>query len=198
MMAPHGAELGVSGPFPRAPLSHPLDRRWLHYAFLSRQGGQAVIANISVLGGSWGVRAGEPGAAPPTPDAGGTGPAPQRMAILLVHEMGRGWSSSQFNAEQPLSPWSAFRLPHPRPAGAHGPGDGFRVAARGDGPVIDLRLKRTSRPCTSQCAPFGAGEHLRWQSEPGVLATGTFQMAREDAGAGDDGKAGNEDRGGDG
>ena len=99
------------------------------------------------------------------------------MAILLVHDVGRGWSSSQFNAEQPTAPWSAFRLPRPRPHGSSGAEDGFRVAGRGDGPVVDLRLRRTSRPCTSQCAPFGDGEHLRWQSEPGILATGALQWS---------------------
>ncbi|MGW6910095.1 hypothetical protein [Streptomyces sp. NPDC054940] len=178
-------DFGVSGPFPRAPLSHPLDRRWLHYAFLSRQGGQAVIANLSVLGASRGAVSGEPGAAREDEVALRTGPEPQRMAILLVHEEGRGWSSSQFNAEQPSAPWSAFRLPRPRPHGSPGAQDGFRVAGRGDGPVVDLHLRRTSRPCTSQCAPFGDGEHLRWQSEPGILATGTLRWSRAEAG-GDD------------
>lgn len=180
-----GADLGVSGPFPRAPLSHPLDRRWLHYAFLSRQGGQAIIANLSVLGASTGVVSGEPGAACEGDAAVRTSPEPQRMAILLVHQEGRGWSSSQFNAEQPSVPWSAFRLPRPRPHESPGAEDGFRVAGRGGGPEVDLRLRRTSRSCTSQCAPFGDGEHLRWQSEPGILATGTLRWSRAGAASGD-------------
>jgi len=163
--------LGPPGPFPQAPLTHPLDRKWLHYAFLSRCGRQALIANLSVLGSSTGAVFADPGA----PSAGrrsGTGTAAegQHMAVLLVYEEGRGWSSTQFNAEQPDLPWSAFRLPHPY--GVPGP---FRVAARAHSPAIEVRLTRTSRPCTSQCAPFGGDEHLRWQSEPGVLGTGTLR-----------------------
>ncbi|MFE9449543.1 hypothetical protein [Streptomyces sp. NPDC006739] len=175
-----GTDFGVSGPFPLAPLSHPLDRRWLHYAFLSRQGGQAVIANLSVLGASRGVAFGEPGAAGEGGAESRTGPRPQRTAILLVHQEGRGWSSSRFDAEQPAAPWSAFRLPRPRPQGGTGPPDGFRVAGRGVGPLADLRLRRTGRPSVSQCASFGDGEHLRRQCEPGVLATGTVRWSRED------------------
>ncbi|WP_230885515.1 hypothetical protein [Streptomyces spinoverrucosus] len=48
------------------------------------------------------------------------------------------------------------------------------MAGHGRGPTVTLHLSRTSRPCTSQCAPFGNGGHLRWQSEPGVRATGSW------------------------
>lgn len=162
--------LGPSGPFPHAPLAHHLDRRWLHYAFLSRDGRHAAMANLSVLGPSHGAPSCDPGASA-TGRRGGAGTAAegQHMAILLVHEEGRGWSSTQFNAEQPRLPWSAFRLPHP-----YGTPGAFRVAARAAGPALDVTLTRTSRPCTSQCAPFGVREHLRWQSEPGVLGSGTI------------------------
>jgi hypothetical protein len=156
-----------------------MDRQWLHYAFLSRQVGQAVIANLSVLGPSRGAGAGSPGGLPARrrEDCGKSGGGlyePQRMAILLVHEQGRGWAASQFNADQPERPWSSFGLPHP-----HGVPGEFRVAARSGSPAIDLRLRRTSRPCTSQCAPFGRDEHLRWQSESGVLASGTLRLEEE-------------------
>jgi len=127
-----------------------LDRQWLHYAFVSRQPGLAMVANLSVLG----------------PPAGQPDAAPQRMAILLLHDSTAGWQSSQFNAEQPLVPWSSFRLPHPHGAAP------LQIRARTDSPRVDLMLQRTSRPCTSQCAPFGDHQHLRWQSEPGVSAMG--------------------------
>ncbi|MEU0257654.1 hypothetical protein ABZ299_35555 [Streptomyces sp. NPDC006184] len=41
MSTPTVPRLGPLGPFPNAPLAHPLDRKWLHYAFLSRCGRQA-------------------------------------------------------------------------------------------------------------------------------------------------------------
>ncbi|MEV5725251.1 MULTISPECIES: hypothetical protein [Streptomyces] len=171
MFTPTLPRLGPPGPFPRAPLAHPLDRKWLHYAFLSRCGRQALIANLSVLGSSTGAVLADPGA-PATGRRSGTGTAAegQHMAILLAYEEGHGWSATQFNAEQPDLPWSAFRLPHP-----HGEPGTFRVAARSAAPAADVLLTRTSRPCTSQCAPFGEDEHLRWQSEPGVLGTGTLR-----------------------
>ncbi|MBM7814942.1 hypothetical protein [Saccharothrix algeriensis] len=156
--------LGVRGPFPESELCHPLDRAWLHYAFLSSDSAHAVISNLSVLG-------------PERPAASAGGPAggpaagrePQRMAILLVHEPDRGWSTSQFNAVQPDRPWSPFRLPHPH----HAPGR-FPVAARAGAPAVDLQLARTSRPCTSRCAPLGDDRHLRWQSEPGIRGRGAL------------------------
>ncbi|MFE9360295.1 hypothetical protein ACFYPB_40355 [Streptomyces olivaceoviridis] len=139
---------------------------------MSRCGRQAVIANLSVLGSATaGPVLADPGA-PAQGRRSGTGTASegQHMAILLVHEQARGWSASQFNADQPEQPWSAFRLPHP-----HGRPAPFRVASRGRGPAVDLSLRRTSRPCTSQCAPFAGDEHLRWQSEPGVLGEGVLR-----------------------
>jgi len=90
------------------------------------------------------------------------------MSILLVHEEHRGWQSSQFNAAVHDPPWSAFRLPHP--------GGRLRVAGRSGTPSVDLELTRTGRACTSQCAPFAVDQHLRWQSEPGVVARGTIRV----------------------
>lgn len=139
--------LGPRGPFPSVALHDALDRRWLHYAFRSPDGRLSVIANLSVLGS--------------------TDPftkRPQEMSILLVHDE-FGWESSQFNAAVEGEPWSAFRHP--------APGTRLRIDGRRGSPSVDLRVVRTGHPCTSQCAPFGDGEHLRWQSEPGVLATGT-------------------------
>jgi hypothetical protein len=143
--------LGPSGPYPSAPLTHPLDRRWLHYAFRSPDGALSVIANLSVLGAS-----------------PGSGSRPQEMSILLVHDEA-GWASSQFNAAVTGVPWSAFRLPDPGPR--------LRVGTPRGAPSVDLDLTRTGRACTSQCAPFAVDEHLRWQSEPGVRARGTLTGA---------------------
>lgn len=143
--------MGPAGPFPEGDLCHPLDRQWLHYAFVSRRPGVAMVANLSILG--------------PPPEQPHL--APQRMAILLMHDPATGWESSQFNAEQPDTPWSSFRLPHP-----HGVAAPLRLRARTGSPQVDLMLQRTGRPCTSQCAPFGDHQHLRWQSEPGVSAVG--------------------------
>ncbi|MGW7786833.1 hypothetical protein ACWGKX_04475, partial [Streptomyces tricolor] len=144
MFTPTLPRLGPPGPFPYAPLAHPLDRKWLHYAFLSRCGRQALIANLSVLGSSTGAVFADPGA-PASGRRSGTGTAAegQHMAILLVYEEGHGWSATQFNAEQPELPWSAFRLPHPR-----GEAGAFRVAARGGGrppPGRGARARRGRR-----------------------------------------------------
>ncbi|WP_234312068.1 hypothetical protein [Streptomyces griseus] len=144
--------LGPAGPFPAGVpgglRGGPLERQWLHYAFLSRGGDLAVIANLSVLG------------------ADGADEPPHRRGIVLVHDEGGGWEASQFNASQQDVPWSSFRLPRPRGA------ERFTVAAVAGSPALDVRLRGTGRACTSQCAPFGDGEFLRWQSEPGVLGSG--------------------------
>lgn len=93
---------------------------------------------------------------------------PQQMRILLVHDQGSGWHASQFNAVAPDRPWSAFRAGQ-RPA--H-----LTLTAQAGLPSVDFLLRRTSRPCTSQCAPFSRAQHLRWQSESGVLAHGAWTL----------------------
>src|SRR3569623_2187815 len=120
--------LGPAGPFPRAALTDTFDRRWLHYAFLSRNGRQARVANAAWLG----------------PAEEDDPPKERFTTILLLHERGRPWSASQFNAEIGDSPWSAFGLPHPyytpRP---------LDIGASAGHPRVALGLFRTSRPCTS-------------------------------------------------
>jgi hypothetical protein len=150
------ALLGPAGPFPDAALTADLERRWLHYAFLSRDDELAMVHNSSWLGPD-----------PRTPGAG-----PRWMSILLVHRRGLGWGASQFNAETLAPPWSAFRQPH----GFGQPGP-YRVQASSGFPYVNLTLSRTSRPCTSQCAPFAGDHTFRWQSEPGVLARGDWGLA---------------------
>lgn len=157
-----GASLGPGGPFPSISLEHELDRRWLHYAFLSRERDLGMVANVSWLG----------------PDPHSPRESGQQMAILLIHSRDDGWSSSQFNAAVADPPWSAFRLPH-----AVGEPGMFALTAAAGAPFVRLRLHRTSRPCTSQCASFANNQHFRWQSEAGVVARGDWgfgQRVRRD------------------
>jgi hypothetical protein len=152
---PQRRYLGPIGPFPDIALSDVLERRWLHYAFLSRDGRYSMVANASTLG-------------PPDNDSEKT---ERRMTILLLHERGKAWVSSQFNAttSQPL--WSAFRQPH-----AHRVATPLIMGAVSGTPRVDLSVMRSSRPCTSQCAPFAGNQHLRWQSETGVRAMGQWRL----------------------
>jgi hypothetical protein len=145
--------LGPRGPFPRCPLVDPLERRWLHYAFLSSDGRLAMVANAAWLG-------------PYDRDA-----QTHFTTIVLLHERGRPWLASQFNAEISEPPWSAFRLPH----ALHEPKRLVLAATSGE-PAVDLQLVRTGHGCTSQCAPFAGDHHLRWQSETGVRARGQWRL----------------------
>ena len=150
MPAPY--PLGARGPFPDCRLSRVLERRWLHYALLSRDGELGLVANIAWLG----------------PPAENDSARPRMTSILLIHKRGIGWTSSQFNAET-AALWSSFRQPHPFNTERD-----FQIRSAAGHPSVNLKLQRTSRPCTSQCAPF-AGEHfLRWQSETGVIARGDW------------------------
>ena len=150
--------LGPEGPFPNMLFSDVLERRWLHYAFLSRDGRYSLVANASGLG---------------PPDNDSVSPA-LNMTILLLCERGKPWVSSQFNAQASQPLWSAFREPH-----AHGIATPFRIGAVCGTPCVDLQLSRTSRPCTSQCAPFAGDHHLRWQSETGVRAAGRWRLTED-------------------
>jgi hypothetical protein len=146
-------KLGPLGPFPAVPLARSLERRWLHYAFLSRDNELGMVANISWLG----------------PDAGQHDKEPRCMSILLLYHRGEGWRSSQFNAITSAPPWSAFRLPHD----FNEPGR-FELRSTSTTPFVTLTMQRSSRPCTSQCVPFAQDQHLRWQSETGVIARGDW------------------------
>jgi hypothetical protein len=139
-------------------MARVLERRWLHYAFLSRDGRLGMVANVAGLGPS------------PEDPLG----APRRTSILLVHRAGAGWMASQFNAETSDPQWSAFRLPHP-----HRTPGRLELAATAGHAAVSFDLLRTSRPCTSQCASFARGQHLRWQSETGVIARGDWRAGGE-------------------
>jgi hypothetical protein len=152
--------LGPAGPFPAAALRRSIDRRWLHYAFLSTDGRHAMVANTAWLG--------------PSEDElfdGDTGEE-RLTTILLLHDSHGvgGWRSSQFNAKiAGALPWSAFARPFP-----HGQARGLSIGTPTGTPAVDLSLFRTSQPCTSQCAFFARHQHLRWQSETGVRGLGSF------------------------
>jgi len=160
---PDPARLGPRGPFPAAAPVDELERRWLHYALLSRDGRLGLVANAAWLG--------PPAGAPP-------GAAPRLTTILLLHERGRPWVSSQFHATLSDPAWSAFRQPHP-----FGEPLPLEIGAVAGEPAVALTLQRTSRPCTSQCAFFAGSHHLRWQSETGIRAEGRWRLhGREHAG----------------
>ncbi len=102
----------------------------------------------------------------------GAAPGDERFTtILLLHERGKPWVASQFNAAVAAPLWSAFRQPHamftPAP---------LELRSSAGEPAVQLQLERTSAPCTSQCAPFAGDHHLRWQSEAGVRARGDWRF----------------------
>lgn len=148
--APNPFALGTQGAFPRIRLSTALERRWLHYAFMSVDRRVSLVANIAALG----------------PDAESD---VFHSAILLLHEEGHGWRSSQWNAELAFPLWSAFRnSSSERERGT------FSARAASGAPAVALELTSTSTPCSSQCATFHDNHFLRWQSEPGVRARGIW------------------------
>ena len=148
--------LGPAGPFPDALLSDVLERRWLHYAFLSRDGQHSLVANLAWLGPADNVKT----------------QTPRFTGILMLHRNGKIWQSSQFNAQTAAELWTAFR--------EDGTAAPLQLQAVSGEPAIDLVLQRTSRRCSSQCAFFAGTQHLRWQSEPGVTATGTWRLHGEE------------------
>ncbi len=143
--------LGPHGPFPNTPMRRVLERRWLHYAFISDDQTMGMVANVAWLG--------------PAEPEGET----RVTSILLVHRKGEGWRSTQYNARTLAPLWSAFRQPH-----AMGEAGPLEIASTSGDPWVRLGLTRTSHPCTSQCAPFAGNHHLRWQSETGVRAKGDW------------------------
>ena len=158
--------LGPEGPFPNTSLRKVLERRWLHYAFLSRNHELGMVANVAWLG---------PGLESPN--------APPRCtSILLIHKRGEGWCASQFNTETRIPLWSSFRQPHPVQNSAQnsaGDDENLHLTASAKSPSVKLQLVSSSRPCTSQCASFAGNQHLRWQSETGVIARGDWQFKDE-------------------
>ena len=166
-------QLGPKGPFPDIPMTRTLERRWLHYAFLSRDNAMGLVANLSWLGASTDIE----------------GASSHCMPILLLYNQEKGWSSSQFNARTvdgegnavkinantAANLWSSFRLPHPY----HQPRP-FTLKATSGYPFVNLMMQRTTRPCNSQCAAFAGDQFFRWQSEPGIIATGDWGFDKDE------------------
>lgn len=146
------------GPFPNIPMTHVLERRWLHYAFLSQNQELGMIGNITWSG--------------PDPDFPN---APQQVtSFLLMHKQGEGWRSSQYNAATLMPPWSAFS----DKASYELPGK-FEMVSTDRTAAVALDLQRTSRPSASQSTTFADNQHFRWQSETGVNARGVWQFDDE-------------------
>lgn len=146
--------IGPPGPFPEIALQRELERRWLHYAFLSRDLRLGMVSNIAWLG---------PAAEDPLH-------RPRTTAILLLYDSTQGWSASQFNAVASAPPWSAFR------SFAQADDDGFAITSSAGAPGVELQLQRSSHPCTSQCVSFMPDQHFRWQSETGIHANGIWKV----------------------
>src|ERR1700744_2130549 len=122
---PANYALGPQGPFPDCRLKRVLERRWLHYALLSRDGDLGLVANVAWLG------------SPSENDSA----RPHMTSILLIHKRGVGCRPSKFNAETPPLLWSAFRQPHP-----FNSEEDFQLRSIAGHPAVDLKLQRTSHP----------------------------------------------------
>ncbi|MCC6534087.1 MAG: hypothetical protein IT531_16180 [Burkholderiales bacterium] len=145
--------LGPRGPFPDIALRREIERRWLHYAFLSDERDLGLVSNIAWLG----------------PAANDPLRRTRNTAIVLMYDRHEGWSASQFNALVRAPAWSAFRL------SASARVSRFEIASSAQAPGVDLTLRRSSHPCTSQCVAFTPDQHFRWQSETGIHATGMWR-----------------------
>ena len=144
---------GPTGPFPRASLSDVLERRWLHYAFITADEQQALIANLATLGGE-------------------DGSEPIRTTVLLVYHREHWWRCSQWHAFLPREPWTSYRsstLPTTLPRDPD-----FELRSLAGTPSVALHLTSTSTPAPAGVSHFHRTHWKRWQAQPGVLATGRW------------------------
>ncbi|MGH7499353.1 MAG: hypothetical protein ACREL3_10935 [Gemmatimonadales bacterium] len=148
-----GPVTGPAGPFPRVPLSDVLERRWLHYAFVTTDEQQALIANLATLGGTEGGR-------------------PIRTSVLLAHNRDHGWTCSQWHASLSREPWTSYRNPPP-PTTFPRPPD-LEMRSLAGSPAVSLHLTSTSTPAPAGVSHFHRTNWKRWQAQPGVLATGRW------------------------
>jgi hypothetical protein len=140
-----------AGPFTRAPLSDPLERRWLHYAFITADEQQALIANLALLG---------------TDDGGD----PITTNLLLAYHCQYGWTCSQWHAYLPRAPWTSYRTPPPATCLPRPPD--FELQSLAGTPSVSLHLTGTSTPAPAGVSRFHGTHWKRWQAQPGVLAKG--------------------------
>jgi hypothetical protein len=142
-----------SGPWTSLALSDVLERRWLHYAFITVDEQQAIIANLAILGGA---------------DDG----APIRTNILLAYHREHGWTCSQWHAHVPREPWTSYRATPPSTAWPREPD--FEIKSLSGTPSVSLHLTSTSTPAPAGVSRFHGSHWKRWQAQPGVLATGRW------------------------
>jgi hypothetical protein len=144
---------GPPGPFPRVPLSDVLERRWLHYAFITADEQQALIANLATLGAE-------------------DGGEPIRTTVLLMYHRDHGWRCSQWHASLPIDPWTSYRCPAPSTALPRPPD--FEMQSLAGRPAVSLRLTSTTTPAPAGVSHFHRTNWKRWQAQPGVLAAGRW------------------------
>lgn len=144
---------GPPGPFPRVPLSDVLERRWLHYAFITTDEQQALIANLATLGAE-------------------DGGEPIRTTVLLAYHREHGWACSQWHAYLPREPWTSFRSPGPPTTFPRRPD--FELQSLAGTPAVALHLTSTSTPAPAGVSHFHRTHWKRWQAQPGVLAAGRW------------------------
>lgn len=146
--------LGPRAPFPLARPAHPLERRWLHYAFISSDGALSVVANLSDLGAQ-------------------DGSDPVTASVLLLHERGQGFVCSEWNATSNEAPWSPFGAPRES-------GSLIMASVKGD-PELNLHVHDAATPCLTQTFVFSDHSYFRWQPVVGVRADGIFNNGKTPA-----------------
>jgi hypothetical protein len=142
-----------AGPFPRAPLSDVLERRWLHYAFITVDEQQALIANLATLGAH-------------------DGGEPITTNLLLAYHCKHGWTCSQWHAYLPREPWTSYRNPPPPTCFPRTPD--FELQSLAGTPSVSLHLTSTSTPAPAGVSRFHRTHWKRWQAQPGVRAAGRW------------------------
>jgi hypothetical protein len=143
----------TSGPFNRLPFSDVLERRWLHYAFITVDERQALIANLATLGGEGGEE-------------------PTQTTVLLAYHRDHGWTCSQWHAHLPRQPWTSYGSTPPNTAWPREPD--FELQSLTGTPSVSLHLTSTTTPAPAGVSRFHDGHWKRWQAQPGVLAIGRW------------------------
>jgi hypothetical protein len=142
----------MNGPFTDLPLSDVLERRWLHYAFISVDEQQALIANLATLGGH------------------DDGDEPTQTSVLLAYHRDHGWTCSQWHAHLPHKPWTSYGSTPPSTAWPREPDLALQSLAAT--PSVSLYLTSTTTPAPAGVSHFHRTHWKRWQAQPGVIATG--------------------------
>jgi hypothetical protein len=145
--------MATTGPFTSLPLSDVLERRWLHYAFITVDERQALIANLATLGAADGAE-------------------PIRTSVLLAYHREHGWKCSQWHAHLPRDPWTSYQSTPPSTAWPREPD--FEMQSLAGTPSVSLHLTSTTTPAPAGVSRFHGANWKRWQAQPGVIATGVW------------------------